>query len=245
MAEFTSLLSARDLYRHELKYVINPDQYGVIGRRVSLLRDHDRNAPDGEIYAVSSLYFDDYQNSALKAKLCGVTNRKKFRIRIYNGSDEPIKLERKVKRNGGIRKDSVPITRTEYDRIMDGNPRPFLDSDDPVKNDFLIMAETRRLRPKVVVSFQREAYTYRWGDVRIVFDSLLRTSISHHDLFASNICIDVADRSWIILEVKYTGFLPDPIRTAINIGSGHRVAVSKFAECMAIATHYNQRRHEE
>ena len=75
------------MYRNELKYVINPHQQKVISRRLSLLCEYDSHAPKDGAYTVSSLYLDDYQNSAFTDKLYGVLNKKKFRIRIYNGSD--------------------------------------------------------------------------------------------------------------------------------------------------------------
>ena len=61
---------------------------------ISLTRDKHARAGG---YTIRSLYFDDYCNSAYEEKDAGILMRKKYRVRIYNGSDKVIKLERKKK----------------------------------------------------------------------------------------------------------------------------------------------------
>ena len=55
----------------------------------------DTNADSRGDYHIRSLYFDDYNDSALFEKQSGILKRKKYRIRIYNLSDSVIKLEKK------------------------------------------------------------------------------------------------------------------------------------------------------
>ena len=74
------------MYRQELKYKINPASAQIIKRRLDAVCSVDSNSGSCG-YRVTSLYFDDYCDSAVRESLSGQLNRKKFRIRVYNGDD--------------------------------------------------------------------------------------------------------------------------------------------------------------
>lgn len=226
-------------YRKELKFVINKQELIVISRRLSLLCNYDINAPTNGIYTVSSLYFDDYRNSAYNDKLSGVINRKKYRIRIYNGSDKKINLERKIKNSDVCKKDSTQISRFEYEKILKGSFDIFNDTNDPIKSEFQMLLKTKRLQPKVVVIYDRQAYTYEYGNVRIVFDSRLRTNFFLLDLFKQDLSINIVETNQVILEIKYSGFLPQIIKDTIQHSYGNMQAISKYIKCMQY--HINQK----
>ena len=85
-------------YRHELKYYINRGDYEILSRRLRSCMQQDENAiKNGGEYFIRSLYFDSPFDDALWEKLSGTDERDKFRIRIYNGQDDVIKLECKHK----------------------------------------------------------------------------------------------------------------------------------------------------
>jgi len=60
----------------------------------------DAHAGEDGRYTVRSVYFDDHSDSCYYDNEDGVNNRKKFRIRLYNGDPEVILLECKQKVNG-------------------------------------------------------------------------------------------------------------------------------------------------
>ena len=84
-------------YRHELKYLINYQNYMLIKLRLRSLMPTVANADIDGSYSVRSLYFDDYYNHAYNDKFAGVQNRSKYRIRIYNHAEKTVHLERKIK----------------------------------------------------------------------------------------------------------------------------------------------------
>ena len=87
-------------YRHELKYRVGMCEYIVLRQRLALLAVPDEHTgPDGR-YRITSLYFDDPDDSALIEKLDGVNKREKFRLRRYGGDTSLIFLEKKQKSNG-------------------------------------------------------------------------------------------------------------------------------------------------
>ena len=82
-------MSKTEQYRNEWKYLIDTAQKEVICRRLEPLLHLDKNAQSGS-YMILSLYFEDYYKSAYEEKDAGVLKRKKYRIRIYNCSDNSI-----------------------------------------------------------------------------------------------------------------------------------------------------------
>jgi len=218
------------MYRHELKYAISAAAARVLTARLSKICRFDSHAgPDGK-YRVTSLYFDDFCNSAVADNLSGQFARKKFRIRIYNGSDALIRLERKTKRGGGCAKDSAPLTRDEYARIVAGDTAFLQRSASPVLRDFATTARVRLLRPRVVVDYEREAYVYEPGRVRITLDRQVRASVGRAALFDPFALLTPANGGVTILEVKYSGFLPRHIAAIIQ-SDGLRQAASKYTLC--------------
>jgi len=220
------------MYRHELKYMVNPGNAHIIKSRLKTICEPDQNADENGQYKVSSLYFDDFCNSAINDNLSGSLKRKKFRIRIYNGKDSIIRLERKVKNDNGGRKDSAILTKEQYLRILQGNYVFFKNSDDEVLFDFYNYLSTRLLQPKVIVEYDREAFICANGDVRITFDSNIRSSVGSMDILNSKaLSAQVLRPQDTIMEVKYTGFLPSHIKNIIQTGNSNQQAFSKYVAC--------------
>ena len=95
-----------EVYRHEQKYRISYAEKAALELRLAPLLRRDAHAKPGG-YRIRSLYFDDWWNSAYGEKEAGVFLRKKYRIRIYDGSDAVIKLERKKKVGSYIYKEDA------------------------------------------------------------------------------------------------------------------------------------------
>jgi hypothetical protein len=106
--------------------------------------------------------------------------------------------------------------------------------DHVVAKDFYLNYRAKNLRSRVVVEYRREAYIYQYGDVRICFDSLLKAGIFQDDLFSNGQRISVIPPDQIILEVKYTGYLPDVIRNLIQLKNLQWQSISKYAKCFAV-----------
>ena len=107
-------------YRHELKYLIDEPQQTLMRLKMQNLLEPDSHAKNGR-YLIRSLYFDDLWNSAHSEKEDGILIRKKYRIRIYDYSDQVIRLERKKKFGAYIFKESAPLTREQVEKILEMN----------------------------------------------------------------------------------------------------------------------------
>ena len=78
--------------------------------------------------------------------------------------------------------------------------------------------KTQQLRPRVLVSYVREPYVYAAGNVRVTFDSNIRTSLFQREFLNGALPDIIATDAPgdIILEVKYDAFLPEVIRPKGN-----------------------------
>jgi len=221
------------MYRNELKFFINAHQKNLMANKLNQICQRDSFSDSDGGYLVSSLYFDDYDQSAFFDKLNGVRDRKKFRVRVYNYRSDVIKLERKIKREIVTDKSHIQISKEEYESIVGGDASFLGHKQNAVANDFYLNFRTRNLRPRVVVEYRREAFIYPYGDVRITFDTLLKAGVFQRDLFSRGYMISALPYDQIILEVKYTGYFPAVIRNIIQTSNLQRQAISKYARCIA------------
>jgi hypothetical protein len=222
------------MYRNELKFFVNAHQKNVMANKLRKICQRDSFSDADGGYLISSLYFDDYNQSAFFDKLSGIRDRKKFRVRVYNYQSNVIKLERKIKRENVTEKSYIQISKEEYDTLVSGDVSFLRHKDDVVAKDFYLYYRTKNLRPRVVVEYRREAFIYKYGDVRITFDYFLRAGVFPKELFSNRYMISAIPHDQIILEVKYTGYFPDVIRNIIQINNLQWQSISKYAKCYVV-----------
>jgi hypothetical protein len=222
------------MYRNELKFIINAHQKNMMTNKLRNICQRDSFGDADGGYLISSLYFDDYNQSSLFDKLSGTSDRKKYRVRVYNYQSNVIKLERKIKRENVTEKNHIQISKEEYDSLVSGDVSFLKHKEDAVSKDFYLYYRIKNLRPRVVVEYRREAFIYKYGDVRITFDNLLKAGIFQKDLFSDGYMISAIPHGQMILEVKYTGYLPDVIRNIIQINNLQWQAISKYVLCCVV-----------
>ncbi|MDZ7836825.1 MAG: polyphosphate polymerase domain-containing protein [Actinomycetota bacterium] len=144
-------------YRHELKYYINYLDYLKLTGRINGVFTRDSHCRKSG-YMVRSLYFDNKSNHSYYHKIAGISDRNKYRIRLYDLNPHPIKLEIKSKSENYIHKQSVAITRDQVFDLISGRYRFLLGKKHPTAN--LVYAEFSKdhYRPAVVVDYFRDAY---------------------------------------------------------------------------------------
>ncbi|MBR3494113.1 MAG: polyphosphate polymerase domain-containing protein [Clostridia bacterium] len=222
--------------RHELKFLISPEQEYVLSRALDRVLKRDPNGDEHNEYAIRSLYFDTVYNDALFDKIDGVQNRDKYRVRIYNYSDRVIKLECKTKIGSLISKRSISIPRELCEQLMAGDPTGLEQTRSGLLCDMYREMTIHLLRPVVLVDYVREAYLHDAEEVRITLDKHLRSGMRSIDLFDPHVpVIPPLEHDETILEVKYNRALPTYIRSLLNTYAYNAVhtAVSKYTWCRA------------
>ena len=183
-------------------------------------------------YEIRSLYFDDWMNSAYEQKLMGVYFRKKWRIRIYNYSDRKISLERKIKEGNYIFKESASLSREEVERILAGDYAFLLRREENLCREFYVECVSHLERPKVIVDYNRVPLILQEGTVRITFDSNIHAAVGGFDIFDASLPVIAAQSpGFLVLEVKYTEFLPQLIKQLLPLDGQESSAFSKYVAC--------------
>ena len=233
---------AEDKYRHELKYICSELELKVIERKLDVVMRPDMHADANGEYLIRSVYFDDYQRNRFYENEDGVDPREKFRIRIYNYSDERISLEKKIKNNTMTGKKSCAIDRETCMRMIRGEPIRDRLGQHPLLDEWIIQRDTGRLRPVMLGEYVRKPFVYRLGNVRITFDRNICASPHVLDLFSPEVSrVSVLPTGYHVLEVKYDDFLPDVIYQLIDSGHMQQSTFSKFyLGCRAIGGKINE-----
>ena len=217
--------------RHELKHYINALDYAQLRTRLHVVAKPDGHTGESGGYEVRSLYFDNYTDKAVTEKMSGLGRREKFRLRYYDGDTSFIRLERKSKANRLAYKEQAAVTAGECTAILAGNFSCLLTdetlSEQALRMELYTKIRYQNLRPKSIVDYHREAYTYRAGNVRITFDSNIRTSNSVAGFLDPGL-VTIPAANVIVLEIKYDGFIPDIIRDILQIGSRNQTEFSKY-----------------
>lgn len=219
-------------YRYEQKYLITGPQYQELRPVVAALLRPDPNAgPDGT-YMIRSLYFDDVYRTAYQEKQNGIYARKKYRVRVYNCRDSQIHLECKYKQGSYISKESLSLTRPEYQQLAGGDCRFLLGKDSQMGREFCADTLSRLLQPDVIVDYEREPYVMEAGTVRVTFDRDVRAARPGQDLFDPGIpSYGVLEPGRMIMEIKFTGYLPEQVRRIFRLRDLPQTSASKFCLC--------------
>ena len=220
-------------YRHELKYAISHSEYLAMRARISKLMEPDPHASDSGTYRIRSIYFDNDDDKALREKINGMKVREKFRIRYYNDDFSFITLEKKMKVDDLCLKIDERISEEECRKILSGDIGWMVSHQSELVKEFYAKMIFQRLRPKVLVSYLREPYIFKAGNVRVTFDSQIRTSLYHQDFLTKDVRdISATDTPQdMLLEVKYDAFLPSVIQEMIQIKGIRQQAFSKYGTC--------------
>ena len=222
----------KSTWRHELKYFINQPDWALLRSRFPAAVHLDSHAGASGTYHIRSLYFDDYWQTAYEEKDMGVLLRHKYRIRLYNYSDQVIHLERKSKYGQYIWKQSAPLTRGETDAILDGDYQFLKNSPHNLLRELYYECTSRVMRPRVVVDYDREPYVMEAGDVRITFDRHVRAGFGRFDIFDPAMpTAEVLPGDTMIMEVKFTTFLPKIVRSILPPNARELTAASKYVMC--------------
>lgn len=220
-------------FRHELKYDIAHGAYLALRQRLRpVMRSDPHTGADGR-YTIRSIYFDNLDDKALREKIDGVQKREKFRIRYYNDDFSFITLEKKQKLDSLCLKCDAAISETECRAILDGNLDWMMEHPEELVRELYCKMRGQCIRPRVLVSYIREPYIYDAGNVRITFDSRVRTTLWHPKFLETQVqdmsALDTP--SQMILEVKYDAFLPDIISMLLQSEGIRQGAFSKYGAC--------------
>ena len=183
-------------------------------------------------YLIRSIYFDNTEDKVLREKINGVQKREKFRIRYYNDDLSFIMLEKKAKYNSLCTKTDARLFERRYRALLNGKTGWMMTHPSGLVRELYCKMNTQQLRPRVMVSYIREPYVYAAGNVRVTFDSRIRSTLFHRNFTEDTISdIRVCDPGTVIMEIKFDAFLPEIIQSLLQTEEIRQQAYSKYGIC--------------
>lgn len=214
--------------REEKKFLLGIDEFRALsGRLEKLLHEDTHNGDMG--YTVRSLYYDTPYDTDFFEKSSGIEIRRKIRLRIYDPKQDFAMLEMKQKQGSMQLKRSLKVTREDAYSLIRGDLSCILKYDEPFASEIYAFMNTRCYRPCTIVEYRRKAFVAWENSTRITFDNHISSTESSLDLFDEHLNMNpVLDPFYVVLEVKYNGFLLDYIKRLINCVDKSELSVSKY-----------------
>lgn len=215
--------------RVEKKFLITLEQAKRLSDKVSqILEQDEHNGTDG--YSIRSLYFDTLGDRDYFDKEDGLEIRRKIRLRCYGSEDVYAKLEMKQKQGEMQKKRSLLLNRKEAEAVCCGDYQVLLQHSEEFAAECYGIMKGRLYRPKAIVEYNRMAFIGKENDTRITFDSNIRGTECNYNIFEKNLCLyPVFESSWVVLEVKYNGFLLSYIKSLLDSVGCREISVGKYS----------------
>jgi len=220
-----------DGYRIEKKYLIGLDAAMLLRARLVPFMHPDPQAKGGA-YRIRSLYFDTPDAGAFWEKTDGEADRRKYRIRFYNGDTSFIRLERKEKRGELTLKVQAPLSPAQAQALAAGDYTVLTDSPHALCRAFYAEAKTKQLMPSVTVDYRRVPMVYGIDNVRVTVDTDIYAGGAAVFLSYAPPPFPVLDGA-AVLEVKTDDRLPVMIGRILETVPKQPQSYSKFAMSFA------------
>lgn len=229
--------------RQERKFLISATQRARFEGQLDALLHQDTH--NGDLvqggYRVRSLYFDTLSDRDFNAKIDGVEERRKMRLRVYHPQDKTAFLEMKQKQGSNQLKRSLPIRREDAVRLIAGDFSPLLKYKETFAAECYAILNREHYRPKTVVEYRRKAYVLPENSIRITLDSEIRANEFHYDIFDGELAMAPMLDPWkTILEVKYNHFLLTYVRDILRSCNQSELSASKYCMARRIGLRYTE-----
>lgn len=215
-------------FRVENKYIVTDQELLLLRKGLSSIMRQDSHQ-NGDCYMIRSLYFDDQHDSYMNENDAGIDLRKKYRVRIYEPSQDKMRLELKEKIHGYTRKSSCTVTKQECLSLINKSASLLFD-DRKLFNSLKLETRMAGLQPKIIIEYDRTAFVSSLGNIRITFDRNIRASTCCQDFFSADPhgFMPLLPRGLHVLEVKYDEVIPDYVLQIIQCINPQRTAFSKY-----------------
>ncbi len=216
------------LSRHEEKYLLTYAQYAILRQRAIQALHPDPHGQNGT-YTITSLYFDDPQDTGLYEKLDGLALHSKFRVRTYGSSDRFIKLERKDKKGILTQKISASVSPAQLQLLTQPGAWEHFDS---TARELVGQVQAKGLHPVVAIRYTRDAYYHPGSDFRLTFDRNIEVISPDYraltdESFSGKTALAPGS---VVMEIKYGSHIPAFARK-LTQANAPQLSLSKYALC--------------
>ncbi|HLU39588.1 MAG TPA: polyphosphate polymerase domain-containing protein [Planctomycetota bacterium] len=230
-----------DFLRFEFKYVLPADLRREVERELGYFMQLDPfvGGCADKKYFVRSLYFDSPGYEHYFEKIDGMLQRAKFRVRTYARSpgEAATFLELKGRHDALVFKHRAELRGATFARGSRDVAETVLAcaTEGPVLQRFRFERERRRLRPVMLIDYERRPYVSRYDhEFRLTFDDTLRATRTE-SLFpapwenARDVLLGAT-----IMEVKFRYHVPSWFHRILQSYDLRRQSISKVCEGMEV-----------
>ena len=221
--------------RYEKKFLVSAEQEKRLTAFLTENMDMEFDAycRDGKVYAIHNVYFDDENNSVINASLARPKFKEKLRLRSYEcpkTGEEQVFLELKRKVRGIVTKRRATLS---YNAAMDfvvRGIRPKTDSysKNRMYDEIAYFLERKKVAPKVVISYEREAlFSKTDPSLRVTFDRNIITRREQVDLMAGAWGEPLLPDGERLMEVK---FLHAPPKVLCDFLTDEKIFMQSFSK---------------
>ena len=216
------------LSRHEEKYILTHAQYAILRERAIMALLPDTHGDRG-CYTITSLYYDDPQDTGLYEKLDGLALHSKFRVRTYDCNEGFIKLERKDKRGILTQKISAPIEKAQLDILTQPGAWEQFDG---TARELVQQLQAKAFRPVVAIRYERDAFYHPGSDFRLTFDKNIEAIPPDGDALTDRSVHGrtVLAPGSVVMEIKYGSHIP-AFAWKLTRVQAPQLSLSKYALC--------------
>ena len=228
-----------EVLRQEKKFLIGlSDYYFHSGNLAGFMMEDSHNQGDG--YSIRSLYFDSLEDRDFQEKVDGVAVRRKIRLRCYGPDSGFALLEVKQKEADLQKKRSLRLPREEAVRLIQGDYRVLLTRPEPLARECYAVMNLYGYQPYSVVEYRRRAFIARENQIRVTFDHHIVGTESNFNIFDCTLPqYPLQDPFFVVLEVKFNGFLLSYIKDMLNDCAAGEISVSKYCLSRTVGKHFN------
>lgn len=209
--------------RVEIKYLIDEDTYQLFKKEID-------NYVKPDIYpnsVICNIYFDNDDYELINKSIDKPTYKEKVRLRSYNipNKNSKVYLEIKKKYDGVVAKRRIGTTLDKINKYLNNN----INIDNSINfKEIDNVIKRYDLKPKIYVAYNREAYLGNNDDnLRITFDSNLRSRTLDLDLSLGDSGKLYFDKPMYIVEIKTLGSMPLYLVNILNKLKIYPISFSK------------------
>ena len=220
--------------RVEIKYLLNMDEYNKLKKKLDKYMKPD-------IYpnsVICNIYFDNDDYELINKSINKPIYKEKVRLRSYNipSKDTTVFLEVKKKYKGIVGKRRIAASLKDINNYL-YNGKELKESVNYREIDNII--KRKKLKPKIYVAYNREAYVGINDEFRITFDSNLRSRALDLDLSLGDSGKLFFKEPTYIVEIKTLDSMPIYLSDILNKLKIYPTSFSKVGEIYKKGMIYN------
>ncbi len=219
--------------RFEKKYFVTEEQLGRVLDVIESRMEPDKHNIDRQVYTIRNIYFDTEDNQLIRNSLAKPLYKEKIRLRTYAGAGKEAKafLEIKKKFNGLVNKRRTKMEAGEAIAFVENGGKiiykPYMNPQ--VVKELSYMVSRYRLKPKVMIAYDRLAYFEKGNpDLRVSLDTNIRTRRDELDMNAGSHGRLLLPRNIWLMEIKTARAMPVWLTELLAEEGIRRVSFSKY-----------------